>query len=289
MLSARTNIGKDRWLRQFNDLGELVRWIDDTPCVWSTRASREAEYGPGWTLGANYGQCLKLAAEGWHEGVKQLDALASPLTSARLSTMRYDVAGERPDINRFVAGDPFNMVRRGAREKARPILTIAVNIRTSSSIGGQEMANYGAALVTLVDRLENAGRRVELIGLCSTNNSGGLRNGRWAVSWTVKRAQDHLDLAAIAFSMAHPAMWRRLGFAAMERSDKERQCYGYGVEGGITRHDFIEIAEDALLIEGVDHKPGAARTMQGALALATKQINDAAGEEIVNFGEVVNA
>jgi hypothetical protein len=76
---------------------------------------------------------------------------------------RYDVAGELPDIGRFLAGDPAHMKRHGHPKGHRPIISLAINVIANAMITAQQMANYGAALVTVVDQIENAGRRVDLV------------------------------------------------------------------------------------------------------------------------------
>lgn len=261
-----------RWMRQFDSLWELTRWLETAPKVWSLNASRQSGYGFGqsWDLGHGYDGARHMAETGWEDGVQQLAALAAVVPTATLATRSYSVAGMFPDVPRAVAGDPFNMVRRGKVQAPRPTVTIAVNTRVSCAVSAKEAANFGAAMVALVDRLETNGVRVELLGLMATS-----LKRRFAASWTIKRAQDHLDLGAVAFSLAHPGMFRRLGFAAMERSPRDLQDHGYGNSGGITSADFVDVPEGALLISGVDHNPGACRTMDGALAFAKARINEA--------------
>jgi hypothetical protein len=181
------------------------------------------------------------------------------------------VAGEQPDVPRYLAGDPFNMIHRGKAKVPKPTMTIALNIRASCAIGSREIANFGAAIVALVDRLESRRVRVELLGLFATNIS----KKRYCGAWGIKQAQDHLDLSAVAFSFAHPAMLRRIGFALMERTPAIHECPGYGFGGGISPEDFIDLAPGALLINGVDHNPGACATMAGALHYAKGEINKA--------------
>lgn len=272
-----------RWRVQFDNLSELTRWLASTPRVWRHESS-EQRGDHDWDLNAGYQGALRMAEEGWEAGVKSIHALAAAaVPNIAVTTRGFGVAGDMPDIGRAVAGNPFNMVTRRKEYAPKPALTIAVNIRTSCSIKAQEMANFGAAMVALIDRLEARGVRVELIGLIATNPVG--RN-RWAISWTVKRAEDPLDLSAVAFSLAHPAMWRRLGFACMERSPTSMYTPGYGYGGGIHKGDFIDLPEGALLIEGVDHNPGACKTMAGALEFAKRAINKAAGEDIAELEDL---
>jgi hypothetical protein len=265
-----------QWTVQFDHLPEMVRFLRDERQEWSLTVSREPGSGWSWDLGANYPKALELADTGWEEGVRNLSALVATVPNNTIVTRTYGVAGELPDVPRYLAGDPFNMIHRGRNKVPKPTMTIALNVRASSAVGAQEIANYGAAICALVDRLESRRVRVELLGLMGTDLGGcGPKRGRWAISWGIKRAQDVLDLSAVAFSYAHPAMFRRLCFAVMERSPKRMEDRGYGIDGGISPKDFIDLPEGSLLIKGVNHNPGACRTMPGALAMAKAQINEA--------------
>lgn len=276
---------KARWAVQFSNLSELVEWLRNTPRVWRQESSKR-HHEHSWTLGASYDDALRLASQGWEDGVKQLHALSAAVPNSVIYTTEYGIAGERPDVPRFLSGDPLHMIHRGRAKVPKPTMTIALNIRASAAVRAQDIANFGAAICALVDRLESRRVRVELLALFATKNMR--LNKRWAVSWTVKRPEDQLDLSAVAFSYAHPAAMRRLGFAAMERSPAAMEEIGYGRDGGCLPGDFIDLPEGALLINGVDHNPDACRTMEGALAFAKKAINDAAGEPIAEL-EVLDA
>lgn len=267
MLSNETN---RRWLRQFDNLPELVSFIRTTPRLWAAQSSHAEGRGKGWDLNAGFDGALRLADTGWEEGVRNLAALAASVPNNTIVTKTYGVSGELPDVPRYLAGDPLNMIHRGKAKVPKPTMTIALNVRISAAVGAQEAANFGAAICALVDRLESRRVRVELLGLIATNGKK-----RYCISWGMKRPEDALDLSAVAFSYAHPAMFRRLGFAVMERSPRAIEHYGYGMGGGISVEDFIDVPEGALLINGVDHNPGACRTMAGAMLFAKHEINRA--------------
>jgi hypothetical protein len=137
------------------------------------------------------------------------------------------------------------------------------------------MMNYAAAMVALVDRLENRGVSVELYGMAVS----ALQGKRGVVIWTVKNAGEAVDLSAIAFGIGHPAMFRRLCFAAWERMPAAMECYGYGMVEAQKLADYIDITPDALLVDGVGRGDGShALTIEDAVAFATRQINEAAAK-----------
>lgn len=273
-----------RWLCQADDLLDLERGLAALPKQWHANASETENPNHKWTLNHTMSDVRAMMRTGWHDGVVTLAGLrAAPVETASAGKDRFDVFGERPDVGRFCAGEPAHMVRRGREQKKQPIVTIAVNIRIAAGITADEQMNFGAAMVTLVDQLERSGRRVELLvlGACNVNFDGTEHKGRWAISWTVKRAEDVLDLSAIAFSLAHPGAYRRVCFAAMERSPKSMETAWYGSGGGISREDFIDIADDALLIEGISFSSGECKTPEGATRFAVERINKAAGFALV--------
>lgn len=261
-------------------LADVVGWLRDTPKTWRQSYSRQ-DSSHEWTLGHDWDTCLRLAHDGWQEGIVQLeDSLA--LVSPPRNTMHYnhhDVAGEYVDPVRFAVGDPSCMVTRRKLKGHKPVVRIVYNGAASAGTSAKEMMNYGAALVNLINRIESSGRRVELDVMYASEARGHLL----IYGWNVKHASDHLDLAAVAFSVAHPGAFRRFGFAMMERTPREMECNVYGYSATMQRSHLYDGDDGALLITGIGHNPGAASTMDKALRFAAKQINEAAGETLVEL------
>lgn len=264
--------GPRRNVYQFDDLVDMVRYVSTEPRRWQSQDSRSG-YGSDWTLGASYDDSLKLARDGWEEGVRNISALATGVPNQIVRTRELSVAGEFPDVPRYLAGDPFNMIKRGKQRVPKASMAIVASIGANCNVPGQEMANFGAALVALVDRLESRNVRVELYGVWRCQNMGD--RSTFSCSWTIKRTEDHLDLSAVAFGLGHPAMLRRLGFAVMERSPRHTEVYSYGVASEVTGPiDMVNPPDNAMFIGGV----GSSRqcsTLPGALAYAKASINRA--------------
>jgi hypothetical protein len=262
-------------------LADVVDYVRNTPRVWRGNTSTGYKGGRDWTLGHDWDECLRLAHDGWQEGMMQLeDSLA--LVAQPRNEMHYehhDVAGEYVDPVRFAVGDPSCMVTRRKLKGHKPVVRLVVNGSASASATAKEMMNYGAALVSLVNKIESSGRRVELdvTYVCELNRM------LFIYGWNVKHASDHLDLSAVAFSLAHPGAFRRLGFAMMERCPIDMETSNYGYSTTLARHMLYDGDEGALLINGIGHAPGSCRTMADAVRFAAEQINKAAGEELVTL------
>lgn len=269
-----------RWKVMFESLDEVQQWLRDTPRKWTVSSSVRESGGRSWDLGAGWEGALKLARNGWLEGVKDISdklALKPPQLSDE-PRWRYDVAGELPDIGRFLAGDPAHMKRHGHPKGHRPVISLAIGANAVAMVSAEQMANYGAAMVAVIDQLESTGRRVEAYATFVSVSGGS----RICPYWLVKRAEDALDLSALAFSLSHPAAFRRLGFAIYERSAFET-WWGYGSSCSSTLDDLIDPMPNTLAISGLADGIHACRcnTLDGAIELAAEQINGAAGEELV--------
>jgi hypothetical protein len=129
------------------------------------------------------------------------------------------------------------------------------------------MANFGTAVAQYVNQLETDGVRVELIGMIVSLVQGR----RVAHSWTVKAADQPLDLAVVAFSIGHPAMFRRLGFALRERSGAPYDP-SYGRTVPAEMRDLIGPAPGTVILNGMADAGTHAQTPQAALAYVSAQI-----------------
>lgn len=268
---------------QFSSTHELLDFIENEEPNWTVQSSKKQGAGSSWDLGVSFNKAMELLRYGWEEGVKKASALAQPIPNHTRWTEKFDYAGEIPDVGRYLAGDPMHMRRRGASRKPKPAMTLAISIGANCNVHSTSMANYGAAMLALIDRLESKGVRVELYVLWATEGN----KGRTSISVNLKRAQDVLDISAIAFGVAHPAMLRRIMFACIERT---RQPYipGYGSSSSlISEADMVAHVPGALYIGGIGRSAGACYSLSDALEYAKGQINRAAGAAIVELEEAV--
>lgn len=233
-----------------DSLPDVEAWLTETPRVWNKNASLTNGANTDWDLNAGWEGAKRMAKTGWEEGVRKIDVAARQiLPTARIASFSYDVAGEFPDVARFCAGDPMNMRSRRHDKAHKPVVHLVVNVCCSGSVRAQHFVDYGAAVAGLVDQLENTGRRVEL-DVVGVNGHNG--RGRSICGWKIKHAEDHLDLSAVAFSIAHPAAFRRLMFAMWEHTTARLECLGYGSVESVTEQDAEAVgAVGALILDGV--------------------------------------
>lgn len=273
------------WLGHADNLRDIVQWLADTRPTWPTKASVSNPANQSWDLNTDYAKAMQYARDGWDEGVRKLEALQSNDPTYLKPVKAYGVMGDHADIGRYVTGDPFNMVRRVKERVVKPAVTLVVNVVASAGVSANEMANYGSAMAVLVDRLESRGIRVELYGAITID---GLKR-KFTFTWSIKQADQPLDMAAIAFSLAHPAMFRRLLFAVIERTERDMVHGGYGYPGTTEAGFSLVPDRTALYIQGVGQQFTKCTTMAAALDLAMKQINEASvkagGERLAELEE----
>ena len=162
------------------------------------------------------------------------------------------------------------MRRKGKRDGSAPIVSLLVGIGGNCTVTAQQLADYGAALCGIIDRIEAGGRRCEIVAMASFQT----RDGRAAVGWRVKNAGDALDMAALAFSIAHPAAFRRIGFALMERLPRAQEDVGYGSARAGVAEDWPDAPANVIVLPNIG--PGECKNgVAEALESASTRINDA--------------
>lgn len=279
IVDTRDEHGLRTWRIQFENLDDVQSWIKATPRRWGVTSSERPSYGQSWDLGCEFDQAMEFARTGWIDGVVDISGRLAmrPPHLTNDPKWRYDVAGELPDIGRFLAGDPAHMMRHGHPKGHRPVITLATGANGSAGVTASQLRNYGAAMVAIIDQLESTGRRVEAYATFVSSKFG---QGRLAPVWRVKAAEDVVDLSALAFSLSHPAAFRRLGFAIYERSGFST-WNDYGSSVTSTLEDLIDPAPNTLVISGLAGSGARCNTLEGAIEYAAEQINQAAGEVLV--------
>lgn len=258
----------------FDSLAELGRYIDDTPRTWvganmSTRGRPEKS----WDLNATFDDAVRMAKAGWIEGAQRSQRALKALDSATPQPIdRVDFYGHRPHVARYCAGAPDNMIRRAnPLSGGDNVITLYVAVNALAYVRAEYMANFGLAVAHYIRQLElGEGKRVELHGaICST-----VSGWRVAHTWKIKDAGQPLDLAVLAFSIGHPAMFRRLGFGLRERCAAPRD-YGYGSTVSLLHSDLINPPAGAIILNGMANADRYARTIEAGTEYVEQQISKA--------------
>lgn len=176
----------------------------------------------------SFEQAVEMAlTRGWPEGRELFyDALvAIPARKQTFESEIYEVAGPIPIMQLYVTGDPACMQDWQQDRKANnPIIKINVSIARSWHIETQTIANRGAAVVSLANRLELEGHSVE-INFCDYRRGDCARDFYCQVAF--KKAGEQLDLDRAAMALAHAATFRKFCFALVQQSPE--LCAGFDI------------------------------------------------------------
>lgn len=268
---------------QFDSLAEAYRFLDEQPIVWRDASTKGDRARMDWDLNAGYDGALEMARKGWPEGARiAKGVLASLPALAPAPRTVTDFYGYRPHVARFCAGAPDSMIRNDTRQGEGKVLALYVSIGVSSGTPAECIRNYGLAIARTVDDLEAQGNRVELYAAysCSSAFGGSTRKrgagvqGMYCVR--VKRADQTLDLATLAFVIGHPAFFRRICFAIMERCEGH-QFFAYGYPARLNVSETFDPVHGAIALNGMNDAKTNAKTIEQALELVQAEIDEAKG------------
>jgi hypothetical protein len=178
-----------------------------------------------WSGTRTWEEALEYAINGHPAARVAMDAVTLKVTADPEPQWDSAPVGAFPCIPAYAAGAPEDMFTQSedAPPVSRPIVRITVNMMISAAIDASHIRNRGAAIVTLIDRIQLSGRRVELVA--SMHSIRG--NNRYMWNVTVKRPEEPIDMDRIGLSFATPMMYRRFFFRVMEFSTPE-YVSGYG-------------------------------------------------------------
>lgn len=200
-----------------------------------------------FTGSESFEEALGFAISGWDEGRDAMNADVDFATAKQAVFKRpdweYSVAGQRACIPSYCAGVPNHMVYMDdtTSRLAMPIVRIYVDAGATHFTTAEAMTRRGAAIVALIDQIERAGQRVELIATKHSDTRPAAYD-RQEINITVKRADEVLDLDRISFAMAHPSFLRRVCFRIMEHN-YPKDVSGYG---GVV--NMKDVPSDAMYI-----------------------------------------
>lgn len=237
--------------RDFFDVQELLEYIDQTPR--KENAGKESQVVGGSFHGTkSWEEARQLIVTGdpaVEEGIKTLrGTLSKRIASLEYKPVpQFGYAGEYVDVDRYLTGDPECFVDfPQSLARGRRVARLGVNTGQSCMITPGQVRRRGAALLTLVDLLENNNIRVEIDAIwnIATTDYGPLK--WWRVVTTVKRADKAVDFSRLSFTLGNASWLRRFGFWAMEcDADKDvvsstRECYGWQKDiDDMTEYDVI--------------------------------------------------
>jgi hypothetical protein len=227
--------------RVFPAFADLLDTVECLPVAWEcSELSSDKRDRLDFTQTESLEHAMQIARNGWPEGLERLNKTVQStadfaVRAAPAPAIGYDVAGFAPDVAEFLTGNPDCMLTVGSQLiAAAPIVDIKVNTFMSCQFSDTEVANRGAAILSLIEYLTDSGAECELTLLNVAKSSRGSRlsdpGAESRYSTVVKRAGEHVERDRLAFMLMHPSMFRRLTFRLYEQcsaiEDNFSWCYG---------------------------------------------------------------
>lgn len=223
-----------------------------------SRAYRKESRTPtnSWSGGTNWEQAKHLALLGWKDGLQEIEKyraqLAPFITDKILRPIQvYSVSGYNVDVGAYLSNDPECFISRIYEERNYPgkIFTIVCSISFSSDISPKTIIQRGAMVCALIDALEYAGHRAEVICNFAAAREHYYRDGKnknygwFEVDVKVKPSDQPVELSSLAFCLAHPSMLRRIVFSIAEIVGWSDFASNYGSPAKATDRGDIYIEE----------------------------------------------
>jgi hypothetical protein len=240
----------DSWDRFVHDLRtKKIHWCAE---------GSEGTSSPEWSGSKNWQEALDYAINGHPVGRTKIEAALPKVTSEPEPLWDVAPVGAFACIPAHAAGVPEDMFipTEDAPPVSSPIVRIAVNMSASGGVDPQDIVNRGVAIVSLIDRIQASGRRVELIAI----KHGHCHGEKFIWKVTVKRPEEPIDMDRVGLVFATPIMLRRFFFRVMEFT------VPHVVDGyGFSTHYPEECRDCDLSIPNI--KGGEYRTQESANAM----------------------
>ena len=222
-------------IRTFPSLGAMIDYVSG-PCdvpAWDRKSHTVSPERTQFTGTKSWDEAMSITHR-WDEGIARIDAMRVAISDADRAprtTLRKSVAPPgRIDIGGIAAGDPAaGYLRRRqvmtVKRQQGKVIRVLVNTGCSAGVTTDTIMRRGAAILALVDMLEARGFRADIMG-CAPITAPRARASRiMEHRWIVKRPEERVSLAALAFGLAHPSMHRRVVFAARECESAADRTY----------------------------------------------------------------
>lgn len=194
-------------IKRFESVSDYVKANADLGQHCYTRGS----YDDSWS-GDSYDAAADKALHGDRSLVgrfaSNIDDIAMGVREHEAPTYHASPVGSRVNVPAYLAGNPYNMRRKGRREIAARHVTIYVSMVASAHFGPSELIKRGSAILGLLEGLQRMNVGVDLY-LCIETH--GRDDGD--LNQVIRVESRPLDLSAAGYAIAHPAFWRKLGFS----------------------------------------------------------------------------
>ena len=148
----------------------------------------------------------------WPEGANKIKPVNLDLSgilaeSIKMPRPAQHMAGYRPNVPAYLAGNPVNMWRQEPHPLPNRLLKIGVHVGKAYPIEQETTFYRGTAILSIVDALTMAGFNVELTAVWRNKSANG---GQVNIDTIIKRSDQSWSADSVAFALCNDGYQRRV-------------------------------------------------------------------------------
>lgn len=230
MLSIR----RDKYLLDcYSDISEMYNDLKDKPRRPNAKDGSDDRDNSRWYGSNSLDDAYDLMIKGDSELYKKIKDTLKKLDVEKIignvikkNTTYNSVVGFQPNVPNYLKGIPIDMIAEKPTRKSQKILNIVINVTVSCGISAESYQKAGAYYYAIIDLLEKSGYRCNVYVMIAEDDD---RDNIYLML-RAKTDREPFNKEKIAFLLAHPSFFRRVGFKWIESCNckSEPTRYGYG-------------------------------------------------------------
>ena len=229
-------IKKDRekiLLDVFPNISEYYNFCKNTPRRDDAQDRSESNDDERWCGTKTLEEAYELLVNGDEKLFKEISEKKNKIDITKILGNKIgknrpfsDIVGFQADVPSYLKGIPTSMINQKPLKVSQKILNIFIDGAVSCGVSSSKIKEAGVIYASVVDILEKRGYRCNLYIIeSSTYNSWDY----YSIT-RVKTDREPFNLKKLAFPIANPAYFRRIGFKWIESCNLpvEPTEYGYG-------------------------------------------------------------
>lgn len=222
---------------EFSNLDMFLKGVGrETNVVFKNARHASDERGrTEWAGTASFNDAVSLLSNGWtdklaeiRKEMAQFDRVMEQNVTYQKKRPSTSVVGFAPHVPNAIMGLPNSMIRTEHTPMKTKVVRIIYNMCMNSGTDADDIMNAGLAVLKIANALERKGMRVRV----DVNPFLAERNREKVCALVcIKDWRQPIDLKKIAFPVAHPSMFRRIGFRWLETVPELKEqgfTSGYG-------------------------------------------------------------
>lgn len=219
---------------EFDNLRSLENALNSRPenDVFKGGTCSSKSSDKSFTRTSSWNEAIELFRKGWDEPLEEIKKGIAKNFKANVSTNKVrpcnDVVGYAPCVPNAIMGLPHSMISTQRTPSKVKAVTITYSMSVTCMYDEEQILQSGIVVLNIINDLELQGYRVKLnLEFMATREGDDLSIARVCV----KDWRQPLDIKKLTFPIAHPSMFRRLGFRWLETVPELKNrgyCRGYG-------------------------------------------------------------